>query len=503
MTRRQAEILLTCVIAVRATSLIFTKFCLQEMGTFNLLFMRFLTAFVLLALAFCGRLIHIKNSTLWRGAILGGLFFAIMSCEVTAAHTTPAATISALVNTAIIMVPLMNAALHRRKPKVISLVSAVGAVCGVVLLNWTGQGLRFGSGELLSILEAFLYACGIILTDRFSHHEKDTLALGIVQVGVLGTLALLASFFWEQPHLPQSPRSWIMILVLAVVCTGFGFTLQPVAQRHTSAETAGLLCAVNPAVAAITGAAVLRESLTFRGMCGIVLILSSMLLPNLMEKRRKHTVKYKTILFDMDGTTLDTLADLTDAVNHVLTAHGFPERTQQQVKDTIGNGAAKLIAGSLPQGEDTPDFENIVAEYRAWYEANYCVKTAPYAGTAEVLRKLQSMGVKVGIVSNKNGPAVQSLGEKFFPGIPVLGEVPDLPRKPAPEMIYRMLEELGASADEAAYVGDSEVDIRTAQNCHMDFIGVSWGFRGREKLLEIAPNATVVDDWEEFLQIIG
>lgn len=126
MTRKQAEILLTCVIAVRATSLIFTKFCLQEMGTFNLLFMRFLTAFVLLALAFCRRLIHIKKSTLWRGAILGGLFFAIMSCEVTAAHTTPASTISALVNTAIIMVPLMNAALHREKPKAVSLISAVG-----------------------------------------------------------------------------------------------------------------------------------------------------------------------------------------------------------------------------------------------------------------------------------------------------------------------------------------------------------------------------------------
>ncbi len=503
MTRKQAEILLTCVIAVRATSLIFTKFCLQEMGTFNLLFMRFLTAFVLLGLAFCRRLIRIKKSTLWRGAILGAWYFAIMSCEVTAAHNTPASTISALVNTAIVMVPLMNAALHREKPKAVSLISAAGAVCGVVLLNWTGGGLHFGSGEALSILEAFLYACGIIMTDRFSHREKNTLALGIVQVGVLGTLALIASFLWEQPHLPFAPRSWIMILVLAVACTGFGFTLQPVAQRHTSAETASLLCAVNPTVAAITGAAVLHESLTARRVCGIVLILISMLLPNLIEKRKKHTMKYKTILFDMDGTTLDTLADLTDAVSHVLTVHGFSERTQQQVRDAIGNGAAKLIAGSLPQGEDTPDYENIVTEYRAWYEAHYCVKTAPYAGTVETLRKLQSMGIKVGIVSNKNGPAVQSLGEKFFPDIPVLGETPDLPRKPAPDMVCRMLETLGASADEAVYVGDSEVDIRTAQNCRMDFIGVSWGFRGREKLLEVAPKVTVVDSWEEFLQIIG
>lgn len=291
MTKRRAEILLTCVIAVRATSLIYTKYCLREMGTFNLLFMRFLTAFVLLAIVFCRRLLHIERSTLWRGMVLGVLFFAIMSCEVTAAHTTAAATISALVNTAIIMVPLMNAVLLRQRPAAVALISAAGAVCGVLLLNWTGQGLRFGSGELLSMLEAVLYACGIILTDRFSHHEKDTLALGIVQVGTLGTLALIASFIWEQPHLPTTPQSWLMILTLAVACTGFGFTLQPVAQRYTSAETAGLLCAVNPAVAATTGALILHEEMTTVDVIGILLILASLILPHLLEGKRQKKIR--------------------------------------------------------------------------------------------------------------------------------------------------------------------------------------------------------------------
>ena len=287
MTKKSAEWLLTGVIAVRATSLIFTKYCLREMGTFNLLFLRFLTAFVLLAIIFCRRLFRIKRSTLWRGTVLGVLFFAIMSCEVTAAHTTPAATISALVNTAIIMVPLINAVLLRHKPAVISLISAATAVCGVILLNWTGQGVHFGTGELLSMLEAVLYACGIILTDRFSHHEKDTLALGIVQVGTLGTLALIASFIWEVPHLPATPHTWLMILALAVVCTGFGFTLQPVAQRYTSAETAGLLCAVNPVVAATTGALILHEGMTALDVVGIVLILASLALPNLLGRKAK------------------------------------------------------------------------------------------------------------------------------------------------------------------------------------------------------------------------
>lgn len=285
MTRRQAEILLTSVIAVRATSLVFTKGCLQVMDTFNLLFLRFLTAFILLALLFGKRLIHIKWSTLWRGMIMGVCFFAIMSCEVTAAHTTKTSTISALVNTAIIMVPLINALLQRSRPKPISLLSAAGAVCGVILVNWTGEGLQFHIGELLSMIEAFLYACGIILTDRFSHHEQDTLALGIVQVGTLGTLALIASFIWEQPHLPATPRIWLMVLALAVGCTCFGFTLQPVAQRHTNAETAGLLCAVNPAVVAILGAVVLHEDISVLNLLGIVLILGSLLLPHLIKEK--------------------------------------------------------------------------------------------------------------------------------------------------------------------------------------------------------------------------
>ena len=213
-------------------------------------------------------------------------------------------------------------------------------------------------------------------------------------------------------------------------------------------------------------------------------------------------MKYKTFLFDMDGTTMNTLDDLHDAVNRTLRLHGYPERTPAQIRDATGNGAKDLIAQSLPQGVDTPDFDAVLQDYRAWYEAHSCVKTAPYPGTVETLRELQKRGAKVAIISNKNDPAVQALGEKFFPGIPVLGEVPPMPRKPAPDMVNCMLQKLGVTGDGAVYVGDSEVDIATARNCHMDFIGVSWGFRGREKLLEIAPDATVVDTWEEFLQIV-
>ena len=133
----------------------------------------------------------------------------------------------------------------------------------------------------LAMLSAVIYAADSITTDRCSHRETNTVALGVIQIGMLGVLALVTSLLKEQTHLPGSGSVWGMIALLAVVCTGFGFTLQPVAQRYTSAETAGLFCALNPLVAAILGAAVLHEQLGVTGFAGIALILLSILVPHL------------------------------------------------------------------------------------------------------------------------------------------------------------------------------------------------------------------------------
>lgn len=213
-------------------------------------------------------------------------------------------------------------------------------------------------------------------------------------------------------------------------------------------------------------------------------------------------MKYRAILFDMDGTVLDTVDDLTDAVNCTLTKWKRPAVTRQQVVDATGNGARVLVANCLERGYDDPDYEAIAEEYRKYYAAHSLVKTAPYPGTVAMLRKLRENGVRVAIVSNKPHEAVLELADKLFPGIPSFGEQPGIPKKPAPDMVQYAMAQIGASCDSAAYVGDSEVDMQTAQNSHLDFIGVSWGFRGREKLLEIAPKATVVDSWEEFLKVI-
>ena len=201
---------------------------------------------------------------------------------------------------------------------------------------------------------------------------------------------------------------------------------------------------------------------------------------------------YKTYLFDMDGTLLDTLDDLTAAVNHTLAQYGYPRRTREQVRQGLGNGAVKLMASALPQGEDTPDFATIMRDYKAWYQAHTCVLTRPYPGVPELLERLTRQGCRVAIVSNKPHGAACELAEKFFPGVPTFGESPATPRKPAPDMVFHALASLGAEKGTAVYVGDSEVDVQTARNAGLPLIAVSWGFRGRQALAE-AGAATIVD----------
>ena len=207
---------------------------------------------------------------------------------------------------------------------------------------------------------------------------------------------------------------------------------------------------------------------------------------------------YATYLFDMDGTLLDTLADLTAAVNHTLEQHGYPRRTIEQVRKGLGNGAAKLVAAMLPQGEETPGFADIMRDYRAWYQAHACVETCPYPGVPEMLKRLRQRGCKVAIVSNKPHGAACELAERFFPGVPTFGERPETPRKPAPDMVFHALAALGAGKENAVYVGDSEVDVQTARNAGLPVIGVAWGFRGREALAA-AGAETIVDTAAELL----
>jgi phosphoglycolate phosphatase len=183
----------------------------------------------------------------------------------------------------------------------------------------------------------------------------------------------------------------------------------------------------------------------------------------------------KGILFDLDGTLLDTLADLTDSVNYALAQFGCPPRTQDEVRDFIGNGARQLIHLSLPGKADDPDTDQVLACYQQYYKTHSRIKTRPYPGVVETLQTLAAK-YPVAIVSNKPDAATKILCREFFGDIYARGEDADCPRKPAPDMLYKAMEAVGA--DSCVYVGDSEVDVLTAANAGAECLSVTWGFRG-------------------------
>ena len=197
-------------------------------------------------------------------------------------------------------------------------------------------------------------------------------------------------------------------------------------------------------------------------------------------------MKKTTVIFDLDGTLLDTLQDLADAVNYALRKEGMPERTIDEVRQFVGNGVRLLMIRAVPGGESNPLFEETFAQFKEYYGEHCNDNTKPYEGMIELLETLKSKGYSVAIVSNKIDFAVKELSVLYFKGIvPVaIGEKEGVRRKPAPDTVREALKELGRTAEEAVYVGDSDVDIKTAKNADMPCISVLWGFRDLEFLEE-------------------
>ena len=194
---------------------------------------------------------------------------------------------------------------------------------------------------------------------------------------------------------------------------------------------------------------------------------------------------YKAVLFDMDGTVLDTLDDLTAAVNHSLEHSGLPRGSRETVRQSLGNGAARLCRCCMPQGSDEALARELIAYYMPWYDAHCLIQTRPYAGILPLMERLRERGVKQAIISNKAQPAVQELARHFFPGLLELavGESQTVRRKPNPDAVLAAAAGMGLAAADCVYVGDTEVDLQTAKNAGMDGIAVCWGFRSRKQLL--------------------
>ena len=182
------------------------------------------------------------------------------------------------------------------------------------------------------------------------------------------------------------------------------------------------------------------------------------------------------ILFDLDGTLLDTLTDIAAAVNHVLEEMGYPRRTREEVLRFVGNGARYLMYQAIPEGGD---LDTALKKFQTYYSANCQIATKPYDGIPKALEILAKKYL-LAIVSNKPDTAVKPLCSGYVPGIYARGENADCPRKPAPDMVYKTMAEIGAES--CIYVGDSEVDVLTAKNAGVPCLSVLWGFRNREDM---------------------
>lgn len=202
------------------------------------------------------------------------------------------------------------------------------------------------------------------------------------------------------------------------------------------------------------------------------------------------------ILFDLDGTLLNTLEDLTDSVNYALAQYDCPPRTVEDVRNFIGNGARKLIERSLPGKENDPDVDEVLATYQAYYKAHSQIKTRPYDGVTEALNVIAKK-YPVAIVSNKPDAPTKLLCKEFFGDVYARGESTDCPRKPAPDMLLKAMRIIGV--DTCIYVGDSEPDILTAKNLGVKCLSVLWGFRD-QKTLEAAGGTYFCDDPKKLLE---
>lgn len=214
-------------------------------------------------------------------------------------------------------------------------------------------------------------------------------------------------------------------------------------------------------------------------------------------------MRYKYVLFDLDGTILDTLDDLHAAANAALRAGGYPERTKDEVRRFVGNGIRKLIERAVPAGASEQDIIKTHEAFTAYYTKHCKDKTRPYAGIPELVSGLKENGIASAVISNKADYAVRALCEEYFKGLFELsvGEREGIRKKPAPDSVLEAMRVMGAKSSETVYIGDSDVDIMTAKNAGIACIGVSYGFRGRE-FLESHGAEVIADTVEELKALL-
>lgn len=213
----------------------------------------------------------------------------------------------------------------------------------------------------------------------------------------------------------------------------------------------------------------------------------------------------KLVIFDLDGTLLNTIADLAAATNHALATNGYPQHATEEYRFFVGNGINKLFERALPEGEKTDaNILKIRQSFIPYYDVHCTDLTQPYPGIPELLLALQQKGIQLAVASNKYHRATEKLILRFFPDIhftAILGQREGIPRKPDPQIVHEIIKLANVNAEEVLYVGDSNVDMRTANYAHVDGVGVTWGFRPRAELEQEHPFA-IIDQASEILSFV-
>lgn len=206
-------------------------------------------------------------------------------------------------------------------------------------------------------------------------------------------------------------------------------------------------------------------------------------------------MKYKLAIFDMDGTILDTLDDLTNSLNFSLEKSGYPARTTEQVRSFVGNGILKLIERGVPTGTDEESIKKVFDDFSVHYKLHCSDNTKAYKGITELFKTLGNNNVKIAIVSNKADFAVQELCVQYFDNLYdyAVGEKEGIRKKPAPDSVNTVMKYLNTNKSDTVYIGDSEVDIETAKNADIDCISVDWGFREHDYLIKMGASVIVSD----------
>ena len=288
MNETKGEILVGTALALRGSSLLFSKIAMRTMGPFLLMGCRNLIAFAIIAILFRKTLVRVNKSELLHSGVIGLFIFLSMAFELKGLQTTSSTVTAFLEGTIVVIVPILTCIIYRRFPDRLTVISSLIALAGVGFLTLKGDRLGFSIGELLVLGGAVWYACAVLLTDRAAKNE-DPMQIAIYQLLFMAIYSLIGALLFEDIRMPSSSTEWAAILALAIVCSCVGFTIQPLGQKYTSPERAGLLTITNPLSAAILGIIFLHEKMTPSIIIGAILIIISIIVPSLVAMRTKES----------------------------------------------------------------------------------------------------------------------------------------------------------------------------------------------------------------------